>query len=367
MYIVTSIFVVFAVIQIVYLIIYLIAISQYRAEAPEEEVPVSVIVCGHDEQQNLQELLPLLLNQEYSNYEIVIVEDRSNDESFDFLYEACKHHHKLRMVRVTNKPEHVHGKKFALTLGIKAARHEWVLLTDADCRPSSTHWIKEMSTRFSDKHAIVLGYSPYQKRSGFLNLFIRYETLLTAIQYFGLAILGRPYMGVGRNLAYRKSLFLNNKGFNSHLSVTGGDDDLFVNQWGHRDNTAIVVGPESIVYSAPKSSWMEFYYQKLRHLSVGKRYKFSDKILSGIFMISLLGSWLLLVPAIVYSPILYVPIVVFTIRVFLLTLLAHKASRKLGEAFEGWKVPFLDFIFVIYYLVVGLAAIRTNQVRWKKI
>lgn len=367
MHIITWIFLAFAFIQIIYLLTLWLAIGKYEAPPAEKEVPVSVIVCGHDEQQNLQELLPLLLNQEYHDFEVVIVEDRSNDESFDFLYEACKRHHKLRMVRVTNKPEHVHGKKFALTLGIKAAKHEWVLLTDADCRPNSTHWIREMSTRFSNENAIVLGYSPYQKKKGFLNLFIRYETLLTAIQYFGFSILGRPYMGVGRNLAYRKSLFLNNKGFNKHLSVTGGDDDLFVNQWGHKQNTAIAIGSESIVYSTPKTSWMEFYYQKLRHLSVGKRYKIGDKILSGVFMLSLLGCWLFIVPALLYSTILYVPIVVFTIRIIILTLLAHRASRKLGEAFEGWKAPFLDFIFVIYYLVVGLAALRTNQVRWKKI
>lgn len=367
MHIIALFFVVFALIQIIYLLTLLVAITKYKAQPADRKVPVSVIVCGHDEHQNLQELLPLLLNQEYPDFEVVVVEDRSNDESFDFLYEACKHHSNLRLVRVKDKPEHVNGKKFALTLGIKAARHEWVLLTDADCRPNSTHWIKEMSTRFSNESEIVLGYSPYQKKSGLLNLFIRYETLLTAIQYFGMAILGKPYMAVGRNLAYRKSLFLNNKGYSSHLSVTGGDDDLFVNQWGHKKNTTIVIGPESIVYSTPKTSWIEFYYQKLRHLSVGKRYKISDKIVSGVFMLSLVGCWLLIVPAVIYSTIFYVPIAVFLIRIILLTLLAHKASRKLGEAFEGWKVPVLDFIFVIYYLVVGLAALRTNQVRWKRI
>ena len=201
LHIIALFFVVFALIQIIYLLTLLVAITKYKAQPADRKVPVSVIVCGHDEHQNLQELLPLLLNQEYPDFEVVVVEDRSNDESFDCLYEACKHHSNLRLVRVKDKPEHVNGKKFALTLGIKAARHEWVLLTDADCRPNSTHWIKEMSTRFSNESEIVLGYSPYQKKSGLLNLFIRYETLLTAIQYFGMAILGKPYMAVGRNLA----------------------------------------------------------------------------------------------------------------------------------------------------------------------
>ncbi len=367
MHLFVFIFLAFAVIQVIYLFTFLIAFLKYKSPEATHEVPVSVVVCGHDEQQNLHELLPLLLKQDYPEFEVVIVEDRSNDESYDFLYGECKKYNHLRLVRVKHKPEHVHGKKFALTLGIKAAKHEWILLTDADCRPGSNRWLKEMSSRFSNENAIVLGYSPYLKKSGLLNLFIRYETLLTAIQYLGMAILGKPYMGVGRNLAYRKSLFMGNKGFNTHLSVTGGDDDLLVNQLSHKKNTAIVIGSESLVYSNPKTSWKQFYYQKLRHLSVGKRYKAGDKLNSGLFMLSLIGSWLFIWPAAVYSTLVYVPIAVFFARLILLALLTHKASRRLGEAFEAWKVVFLDFIFVIYYLVVGLAALRTNKVRWKKI
>src|SRR5690606_33778770 len=122
------------------------------------------------------------------------------------------------------------GKKYGLTLGIKAASHEWILLTDADCRPNSRRWIRSMSRYFDEDTQFVLGFSPYRATAGLLNLFIRFETMLTAIQYFSFGWLGNPYMGVGRNLAYRKSKFLEEKGFNNFLHVTGGDDDLFVNQ-----------------------------------------------------------------------------------------------------------------------------------------
>ncbi|MEQ9414216.1 MAG: glycosyltransferase, partial [Cyclobacteriaceae bacterium] len=262
MHIIEMTFLVFAGVQIVYLAIYLIAFNKVREDGNELSVPVSVIVCAHDEEQNLRDLIPMLLQQDYVDYEIIVVEDRSNDGSFDYLYDLANQHHQLRMIPVKSKPDHVNGKKFALTLGIKAAKHDWVLLTDADCMPQSNQWIKEMSSQFSNDTDIVLGYSPYIKSSGFLNSFIRYEGLTTAIQYAAMAMLGKPYMGVGRNLAYRKNIFLNNKGFRSHLSVTGGDDDLFINEVCKGSNTKLCAGVNSIVYSKPKTTWSEYYFQK---------------------------------------------------------------------------------------------------------
>lgn len=362
----TLILTVFIAIQGIYLIFYLIAFSSSRSTSADSQVPVSVIVCAHDEEENLRELIPILLLQDYPEYEVIVVEDRSNDGSFDFLYQAAKENSKIRMVQVKDKPDHINGKKFALTLGVKAAKHDWVLLTDADCRPGGPHWIFEMSKQFSMDRSIVIGYSPYLKEEGLLNSLIQYETLLTATHYIGMALMGRPYMGVGRNLAYRKSLFLNNKGFNEHLSVTGGDDDLFVNRMCTKQNTGIVTGTASLVYSKPKTTWAEFYFQKLRHLSVGKRYKAISKVNSGLFHLSLIGSWLLVVPATLFSSLIYIPISIFSVRLILLILLTHRASRKLGDPFEAWKAVYLDFVFVIYYLVVGLNALRTNKVRWKR-
>ncbi|MFZ1808849.1 MAG: glycosyltransferase [Cyclobacteriaceae bacterium] len=366
MHIIELTFLVFAGIQVVYLSIYLKAFSKVKADRNELSVPVSVIVCAHDEEQNLRELIPVLLQQDYEEYEIIVVEDRSNDGSFDYLYEVANQNHRVRMIPVKSKPEHVNGKKFALTLGIKAAKHDWLLLTDADCSPRSNQWIREMSSQFSDDTDIVLGYSPYIKSPGFLNSFIRYEGLTTAIQYAAMAMLGRPYMGVGRNLAYRKNIFLNNKGFKSHLSVIGGDDDLFINEVCKGSNTKLCAGPNSIVYSKPKTTWSEYYFQKLRHLSVGKHYKTVDKLRLGIFNFTLIGFWLLITPALLYSSLIYIPIAAVLLRMALLVVLAYTASRKLGDAFEAWKVPFLDFIFSIYYLVIGLVALLTNKVRWKK-
>ncbi|CAN5298527.1 glycosyltransferase [soil metagenome] len=355
-------------IQIICLLSLLVAFSRKREQPVlREEVPVSVIVCAHDEEENLRALIPLLLNQHYGNFEVIIVEDRCNDGSFDFLLEATKLDQRLKMVRVRYLPEHMNGKKYALTLGLKAAAHERVLLTDADCRPASDQWIQLMISHFQAGKEIVIGYSPYNKFPTYLNSFIRFESLLTGIQFIGAALLGRPYMGVGRNLGYRKNLFFNNKGFNKHLDVTGGDDDLFVNEHATKANVAISLGSKTLMPSDPKKNWKDFFYQKLRHLAVGKRYKLSDKLWLGTFSLTWIVTWLVVAPLLFWLPPMvgYVWIG-FLVRQFLLIGLIHHASRVLGDPFEAWKTPFLDFNYAIYYLGTGLGALVSKRVRWKK-
>ncbi|MBK5278546.1 MAG: glycosyltransferase [Bacteroidia bacterium] len=322
------------------------------------------MVCAHDEEHNLRELVPMLLAQDHVEFEIIIVEDRCNDATHDYMLAATKLDNRLKMVRVIHKPEHISGKKFALTLGIKAAKYDWLLLTDADCRPISNHWITSMSAQMGENQ-IVLGFSPYLKSEGLLNAFIRFESFLSGIQYMGLAILGWPYMGVGRNLAYRKSLFLENKGFNSHLGIIGGDDDLFINQHAARSFTRVCLGKESLMISLPKTTWKEYYVQKLRHLSVGKYYKFSDKLILGIFTLTSIFTWLIALPYSFFSPFMEWILLALILRWGLLVFLFHQTSKRLGEPFEAWKAPFLDFIYAFYYLVTGPMALVSKKVRWK--
>ena len=325
---------------------------------------VSVIVCAHDEEENLRRLIPILLSQSHSNYEVIIVDDRSNDGTYDLLLKMTSEYPKLRMVTVRELPEHLTGKKFALTMGIKAAKNEWVLLTDADCNPGA-NWINGMSQHFNEDRNIVLGFSPYEKHPGLLNSFIRFETFLTAIQYFGFALLGRPYMGVGRNLAYSRKLFIGSKGFNDHLNVPGGDDDLFVNQHATAATTSLAMGAGVVVHSVPKKTWTEYFYQKLRHLSVGKRYKSGDRFLLGGFTLT----WILWPFTLLALPFLGMESAILggmiLLRWISLCMLFTMAPRTLGEPFEVAKVPVIDFIYAFYYLVAGPIALVSKRVRWK--
>jgi cellulose synthase/poly-beta-1,6-N-acetylglucosamine synthase-like glycosyltransferase len=351
--------------QIAYLVLFLVAF--YRKEKVEvhKPHPVSVIVCAHDEEMNLKELVPVLLEQDHPEFEVIIVDDRSNDGSYDYLLEVTQHNDRLKMVRVVDKPEYINGKKFGITLGIRAAKYEWLLFTDADCRPDSKQWMTRMTERYDDNTQFVLGFSPYRKADGLLNSFIRFESLLTGIQCFGMALMGRPYMGVGRNMAYTRSLFLESKGFNNYVGVMGGDDDLFVNLHASKLNTKVCIGQETTTLSTPKNSWADFLNQKLRHLFAGKRYKLPDKMILGLFMSSWLLTWFLALPVMFIGQPAWPLVFAFLIRWGLLIWLLHKASQRLGGQFEALKTPLLDFIFPFYYLVTGLRALVVKRIRWK--
>jgi glycosyltransferase involved in cell wall biosynthesis len=352
-------------IQLLFFILFLVAFQRYRPLKDEAPRPVSIIVCAHDEEQNLRELVPLLLRQSHPAFEVIIVEDRCNDGTYDYLLQATKENDNLRMVRVVNKPEHVNGKKYALTLGIKAAKYDRVLLTDADCRPVSEEWATQMSNCYLSSTEFVLGFSPYAKGESLLNAFIRFESTLTGIQMVGMARLGNPYMGLGRNLLYEKKVFLENKGFNDHLEVTGGDDDLFVNRHATSANTLVRLGADCITVSKPKQTWAEFYQQKKRHLSVGKRYRFTDRLVLGLFTLSWMLIWFLVLPVAIVHPWGLWLGATFLVRWLVMGILFHQASIRLGQRFEAWKVPFLDFIYAFYYLVAGVAALKAKRIRWK--
>jgi glycosyltransferase involved in cell wall biosynthesis len=359
------IFIIAASIQAVYFIFFIVALTKKRVHQAGEAKAVSVVVCAHDEEHNLKELIPILLAQKHRAFEVIIVNDRSNDGTYDFLLEETKKTEQLRMVHVASTPQHVNGKKYGITLGIKAAKYDWIILTDADCRPNSDKWLQTVSEKCYEDKEIVLGYSPYKKESGFLNLFIRFETLFTGLQYVAYAILGNPYMGVGRNLAYRKALFLDNKGFSGFLQVTGGDDDLFVNQHAVKANTTLSLGEESLVFSFPKKTWSSFFQQKIRHLAVGKKYKVSHRLLLGIFSGSHAITWFTGVPLLIFFSGFFWVLGALVFRVILFIIATHQAAKQFGHKFESWAVPFLDFLFVIYYLSTAPVALVTKRIQWK--
>ncbi|HET7178729.1 MAG TPA: glycosyltransferase [Chryseosolibacter sp.] len=363
-------------IQLVYLLLFLIAFLRRKPEGAPAQVPVSVVVCAHDEVDNLKELVPLLLAQDYPEFEVIIVNDRSNDGTFDYLLEETKLHPRLRMVDIKTTPERVNGKKYGLTLGIRAATHEWILLTDADCRPRSNRWIHAMSAHFAEGTSFVLGFSPYLHRNGFVNLFVRFETLVTALQYFAFGWMKNPYMGVGRNMAYRKSLFLDQKGFNNFLHVTGGDDDLFVNMHARGRNTKLEIRADSQVYSLPKTTWKTFYQQKVRHLSVGKRYRFQHRFLLGLFGASWIVSWMAWITLVIWVLALrgmeawrgteiYLVVAPFVLRSILLLLLFRALLKKAALGFALWTLPVLDLVYAIYYFSTGLITLTTKKIRWR--
>jgi cellulose synthase/poly-beta-1,6-N-acetylglucosamine synthase-like glycosyltransferase len=361
------VFIVSSAILILYYSLTLFAIGRYRKPEPRNySIPgISIIISAKNEIDNLQLLIPTLLKQDYPNFEIILVDDKSSDLTYDFGIGLMQDEKRFRFIRIDNTPDHIHNKKYAITLGIKAAKFDHILLTDADCFPSGNSWIQEMSAGFSDDNKIfVLGFSQYKKEPGFLNRFIRFETLLTAHSYVGLGLLGKPYMGVGRNLAYRKSFFLSKNGFGKHQKIIGGDDDLFVNGHTNRRNTGFVISPESIVTSYPKKTWGDFMRQKTRHLSTGKYYKLSDRLILGLIAITRAIFWISLFCAIfAIDKLLFVGIgFILTIATLMFSL--KVLIKKTGEEDSVWSMPYLDFTYIFYYISIGLKVLFTKKIKW---
>lgn len=342
----------------------LIKIIGYKPSQNSTEKPVSIIVCAHNELKNLKNLVPLLATQRYPSYEIIIVDDRSDDGTYDYLLENQSD--KLRFVRVDQVHDHINPKKYALTLGIKAASHDMLLLTDADCLPASENWIQAMASGFKDHITYVLGISLYDKSPGVLGHLIGFETLWTAIHYIGFSLAGNPYMGVGRNLAYRKSAFIEHKGFGGVQHITGGDDDLLINRYANKHNTQVVLGSDSMTYSIPKTTWKTYIHQKIRHWSVGKHYRWKDKFLLGLQSLANIVFWLALTILATQTNDYLIPFGMLIFRMVFVSILFHITSKKFGERMNIWLVPFMDILYSGYASIVGFIALLTKKVRWKK-
>ena len=241
--------------------------------------PVSVIICARNEAENLKNFLPSVLEQEYPDYEVIVVNDCSEDNSYEILGNFLPIYPHLRISNVNRDPKFTHNKKFAQFIGIKAAKNEILVFTDADCRPESPQWLDGIASHFDDKTDFVLGYGGYINKKGLFNKYIRYDCMTIAMQYLGMAIRRVPYMGVGRNLAYRRSLFFEKKGFGAYNHVISGDDDLFVNSNANKANTAVEIISSSHTRSVPCTNFSDWKIQKKRHLTTAPYYKLRDKFL----------------------------------------------------------------------------------------
>jgi poly-beta-1,6-N-acetyl-D-glucosamine synthase len=355
-------------IQIIYWLLVYIRLLFYKPVNHEiVKAPVSVIICARNEEENLRNNLPLILEQEYPDFEVVVINDCSTDGTEKYLDKLKEEYPVLKYTTIKEDKKFRHGKKLALTIGIKAAQHDLLLLTDADCRPESIHWIEIMQRNFCEGTDITLGYGGYSEKKGLLNTIIRFETLYIAMQYFSYALSGIPYMGVGRNLAYRKNLFFENKGFASHSHLVSGDDDLFVNEVATRRNTHIEISPESHTRSESAKTWKEWYFQKRRHLTTGPGYRFSIKFLLSLEVLSRLlfyAGFIFLLASETHS---YLPFLIpFLARTVIFLTMFKITCVRLNEKHLLLPSLLLDLImplFNIFILIVNYVEVKRS--RWK--
>ncbi|HET7733702.1 MAG TPA: glycosyltransferase [Paludibacter sp.] len=333
----------------------------------DEQPPVSVIICSKDEAENLRKFLPFVLQQDYPVFEVVVINDGSTDATDHLLRDLCVEYPNLKTTFVPVGANNLSTKKLGLTLGIKASKYDILLFTDADCMPEDKMWIARMMRNFTRETDFVLGYGAYFQKKGFLNRMITYDTLFIALQYLGMAAVRRPYMGVGRNLAYRKETFYAQKGFASTLGLSSGDDDLMVNKACNPWNTRVEIAPDSITWSEPNTTYKGWLFQKARHLSVSTYYKSSSKLrlffepfTRGLF-------YLTIILALIFGNIItqLATVLLFITRYIVQLSIINGSAKHFGERKYVLSLPVLDIYLPLVNLYILLFGRKGKSVRWK--
>jgi cellulose synthase/poly-beta-1,6-N-acetylglucosamine synthase-like glycosyltransferase len=368
-YVLQIIFYFFCVVTAVQLFYYLFFFSRlafYRSgsKSISQTHPVSVIICARDEAANLAKNLPGALVQKYrTTHEVIVINDNSFDESKYILDEYQRTFKQLKIVELKQEARFIPGKKFPLSVGIKEAKHEVLLMTDADCVPASEFWIEKMQEGYLEDTEIVLGYGAFHKKKGFLNKLIRWETFHTALQYLSYAAAGLAYMGVGRNLSYKKSVFFRHKGFSSHNHVASGDDDLFINIASTKANTRLVIDKDAFTLSEPPRTWKEWMKQKSRHYTTSRYYKSLHKFLLGLYSLSH-GLFLPLFIASLFFN-WKLALIIFGTRYLIQGFIFYKTMDKLDEKDLFLWFPVLDIWMFVYYIIFSVALVKKPRKTWK--
>lgn len=353
--------------QIIYYIVVYGGTAFYKGNKNEnQKLPsVSVVMCVKDEAYNLEKRLPTILEQEYPDFEVVVVNDASNDETEYVLRVLKEIYPNLNVVNLYKNVNKFLGKKYPLSLGIRTAKNDIILLTEADTIPSSFHWISEMVKGFTDKKQIVLGFTAYETKKGFLNTLIHYENQTIAMNYLGLAMLGNPYMGIGHNLAYTREMFFKEGGFISQYNIPVGEDDLFINKVANPRNTSIVISSDSINLAAPKERFAEWVIQKKKHCLSRRYFKLKDKTLTFLLPLTTFLLYTLAIVSIVFQfPWIYV-VAGLLLKYVTQIIYYFRSSKTLGTKKIAIFAPIFEILFLFFNTIIKLTTLFTKRNKWK--
>lgn len=366
----TYFFIGFCAVGFVHLLFILLTYTRFafHKQRPErlstEQKPVSIIIAARNESQNLLSHIPFLMEQDYPEFEVIIINHQSMDDSQYILEAYSRQYPNLKIIKVERSKHLKYGKKLPLTIGIKGAKYETLLLTDADCQPTSDQWIKSMSHYFTEKKQIVMGYGPYTKEKGLLNKVIRFDTAWIAMNYFSFAKSGMPYMGIGRNLGYTKSAFNAVDGFKSHYSLSSGDDDLFIQDAAKKKNYTINIEPESFCYSKGSSSWKGWFRQKSRHYTTSEKYGVIKKLMLGIYPLTMLIMTTSFVILMFDSNFRWLSLIIYSLILIIKWIVFGRSFKKLNESKFIAMLPLLDLCYSLLTPLMYYAVDKTDSKKW---
>lgn len=339
-WIISGVVLLFFLIQLVYYLwIYrkpfVYARKKDKSQVISENLPsVSVVIASKNESENLAKYLPAILEQDYPDFEVIVVNMGSTDETDVLLKALNQKYTNLYHTYVPAEAENINEKKLALTLGIKAAKKDVVLFTEAYCVPVSDKWIQEFANEFSKGNDIVLGFCKLEiDKKMAMRKFILYDNMIHGIKYLSLAILGKPFMGIGRNLAYRKEIFFEEKGFSSILNIEGGEDDLFINRIAKKRNVGVAISPESMTRSDVVNSFSTWRALKSKYHYTKQFYRGASSFIFGLETFSKFLFYLSVAVGIAY-----------------------------GIIFENWLlIALIGFFFIVRFIVQLIVVIKNSR------
>lgn len=358
---------VFGTLQLFYVLIIYRKLAFFKVKPIDEHqhwMPISVIIAARNESDNLYENLPAILSQDYPVYEVIVVNNQSIDDSSWILTAFAQQFPNLRVVELSKNKHLRPGKKLPITLAIKAAKYEHFVLTDADCKPSNNQWIKQMASQYSTSKEIVIGYAPYLKTKGFLNRLIRFDTAWIGVNYLSMALAKLPYMAVGRNLAYTKSVFHSVNGFKSHYAVPTGDDVLFIQEAAKKSNYTIQLNPDSFCHSQAPTSWSRWLRQKTRHYATSGKFRFIKKLLLGIYPLSLIFMWVSFITLLFNRDFILLASSIFGFILLLKWWLQGRCLSQLKEKSFIRYLPFWDLFYALLMPILFYISERQKYFRW---
>ena len=349
--------------------------KHYPRPKPDEALePVSVVVCARDAYEDLTELIPTLLSQDYPNFEVVVVNDCSDDETEEYLKDLERREPRVKPVQLRQHLNFFNGKKFPLSMGIKSASNDLLILTDSNCRPTSNQWLRSVVNHYDHGTEVVIGYSRYRHTGGLLNLLMRFDALQNGILYLSYALAGKPFMGIGKNLSYRQRLFFRNKGFISHYTMAAGDDDIFIGQVATKKNTRVQIDAENTIECIPTTSpsaWIRERKQRystipMHHWSVRgllalhfwSQFLFYASFIALFFMAPAFSIGTNVHYAVYYFPTLAV---LFLLRYISQLILYRGASKRLGEHGLIMGLILLDFLFALLTPLLRIAGRMSRE------
>lgn len=364
------IFYVFAGITVLQLVYYLGIFGKFAFAKPQaatpKRIPVSVIICAKNEAERMRKLVPVLAAQNYPDFELVLIDDASSDETLDLFEEFEKQYRNVKLVKVANNEAFWGNKKYALTLGIKAASKEYLLFTDADCLPASENWISSMTSQFTMSKTIVLGYGGYEKvKNSLLNKIMRFDNMLTATQYFAWAKAGSPFSGEGRNLAYKREEFFKVNGYIEHMNIRTGEDALFINQAATKKNAAICYLPESFTYCNAKSTYKAWRKQKRRQVFTASFFKAADKVRLRGWFLSQLAFFLLAIVLLAFQYDWRFVVPVIAVRYMASWITLGYSAAKLKEKDTMYWYPVIEIFLTFTQLNIFFNNLFSKPVHWK--